>query len=81
MQILLYICAMPLNKLSLINLTKLAKAAKVNYFKIYFRKNGTTKMELDQNDKTKIVNAIHKDIKPLFEELGFEVTVNPIPGR
>jgi len=69
---------MQFNKLTLINLSKLSKAAKVNYFKIYFRKNGTTKMELDQNDKTKIVNAIHKDIKPLFEELGFEITVVPI---
>lgn len=67
---------MQFDKLKIINLTQLANLSKVSYAKLYFRKNGEIKSELDLNDRTKIVNAIHKEIEPLFSDLGFSVEIN-----
>lgn len=57
----------------IINLTELAKESKITYTRLYFRKNGVTKSELDNNDRTRIVNAIVNKLKPFFKELGFDL--------
>lgn len=63
-----------LQKLKILNLTKLAELSKVSYQKIYFRATGYVKEDMTHQDRTRIVNAIYKEIGPLFEELGFELS-------
>lgn len=58
----------------LINISKLAQTAKVPYFQIYRRQNGETKRDLPLNTRTKLFNALWKDVKAIADALGFEVS-------
>lgn len=60
----------------LLNITELARLAKVSYNKMYFRKNGHIKGQMKQTDRTKIVNAIRDEIKPFLKELGYDISIS-----
>lgn len=62
------------NTSKIINIAKLAKAADVSYFQIYRRNNGETSKPLDPKSRTRLFNALMKDVKAFAKELGFEVT-------
>lgn len=57
----------------IINIKQLSDESKISYSRLYFRKNGYTKEELEQTDRTRIVNAIVNKLKPFFNELGFDL--------
>jgi len=57
---------------------ELAKIAKIPYSALYFRKLGRVKKEMDLKDRTKLVNAFFKVMKPFFLAMGFIVVVTPI---
>lgn len=59
----------------ILNLKIVSKVAKVGYTKLYFRKTGRIEKELEEQDKTKVVNAIQKYLAPLFLRLGFTLTI------
>lgn len=61
--------------LKLIRLSELSRLTGIPYTKIYFRSNGVVKSALPLKERTKIVNAIFKEIGPLFEDLGFDLKV------
>jgi hypothetical protein len=63
-------------KTSIISIKTLAKLAKINYFSLYQRQRGKYKSELPLDMKTKVVNALIKDITPLVNYLGFEITIS-----
>lgn len=58
----------------MINIRKLSELAKVPYFMIYRWKTGERKRYLPLNVRTKVFNALWKDVKAIAEDLGFEVT-------
>jgi hypothetical protein len=58
----------------LINISKLAQKAGVPYFQIYRRQNGETQKELPPNTRTKLFNALWKEVKDIADDLGFTVT-------
>lgn len=60
----------------LIKISRLADLAKVPYFQIYRRQNGNTKTELPLNTRTKLFNALWREVKIIANDLGFEVTAN-----
>ncbi len=60
----------------IINISKLAEAAKIPYFRIYRRKSGETKKSLDVKDETKLFNALMREVKAYADDLGFEVNFN-----
>jgi len=61
-------------KHKIISLRKLAKSSKIEYMKLYYNISGRYH-SLDANDKTAICNALHDEIKPLMEYLGFDVSL------
>lgn len=63
-------------KSSIIKVKVLAKLAKINYFSIYMRQRGKYKSELPLEMKTKVVNALIKDITPFVNDLGFEISIS-----
>lgn len=60
---------------SVISLKQLCALAKVNYFSVYQRKSGKYKSELSLDLKTKVANALIKDITPFLIDLGFDVSL------
>jgi predicted transcriptional regulator len=67
--------------LKLVNMKEMAKIAKVPYSALYFRKLGRVKKPMDLKDRTKLVNAFFKKMKPFFLEMGFIVVVTPIEPK
>ena len=61
-----------------IALRALTDLAGVNYFTLYRRKVGMYKSDMDPNTKTKLANALVKDIEPFMKDLGFKVRISPI---
>jgi hypothetical protein len=57
-------------------MSRLAKKAGVPYFQIYRRQTGETKRKLSPNDRTRLFNALLKDVKVIAKDLGFEVSAN-----
>ena len=60
---------------TVISIRQLAKLAGINYFSLYMRKKGEYKSELSADVKTKIANALVKDITPFLNDLGFDVDI------
>lgn len=63
---------------TVISLRRLAELAKINYFVIYRRRTGAYKSDIQPNDKTRIANALIKDIAPFLSDLGYDVTIKPL---
>ena len=60
-----------------IKLIQLAELANIKYSELYNRKTGLYKRQLMANEKTRIANALVKDIKSFMDDLGYEVTIHP----
>lgn len=56
----------------IISLRKLAASSKIDYMKLYYNISGRYS-SLDLNEKTALCNALHDEMLPLFEFLGFDV--------
>jgi hypothetical protein len=67
-------------KSSIINIKQLCRLAKINYFSLYMRQRGEYKSDLSLDKKTKVVNALVKDIEPFIRDLGFDVTITRREG-
>lgn len=65
-------------KFDLLNLLKLSRLSGISYNALYARKIGRSKSDMSLNDRTRVVNAIVKELKPLFKHLGFNLTVSPL---
>ena len=73
----------------IINLKRLAEVSGISYNTLYGMKIGRTgkRTKLSVSDRTKLANALLKELKPTFEELGFEVVMNrtedplDLPGK
>lgn len=65
-------------KSSILNIKKLCQLAKISYFSLYMRTKGRYKSDLSLERKTKIVNALIKDITPFVNDLGFDVAITRI---
>lgn len=53
----------------------LAVLAKINYFSLYQRQKGVYKSDLSADNKTKVMNALLKDLEPFVNDLGFSIKV------
>lgn len=62
----------------IISIRQLCKLAGIDYFTIYRRKIAAYKSDLDDNTKTKVANALIKDIAPFLEDLGYDVRITPV---
>ena len=60
-----------------INLSALCDLAGIHYMKVYRRKTGFHKSDLSLDDRTKLANALVKDLKPFAENLGYELAIHP----
>lgn len=65
----------------LISIKKLTEKADVGYFALYQRQRGLYKKPLPQPWKTKVLNALMKDIIPFVRDLGFEITLRKITPK
>lgn len=63
---------------TVISIRQLTSLARMNYFKLYNRQKGIYTKPLSLDDRTKLLNALIKDISPFVADLGFEITVKPI---
>ena len=61
--------------LEIFDLKKLAELSGVEYAKMYFRKTGRTKSAMDLKDATRMVNAIQKQLMPVFSTIGFRLII------
>lgn len=61
----------------IISVRALCELAKVDYFVLYRRKTGVYKTDMKTNVRTRLVNALIKDIEPFINDLGFEVAIKP----
>lgn len=61
--------------LEIFDLKKLSELSGVGYTKMYNRKVGFTLTRLDIKDETRIVNAIVKQISPVFSHMGFRIVI------
>lgn len=53
----------------------LATLAKINYFSLYQRQKGVYKSDLSADGKTKVMNALIKDLEPFINDLGFSIKI------
>lgn len=65
-------------KSSIISLQALAKLSGVNYYTVYRRRFGIYKKDMKLTQRTKLANAIMKDIGPFINDLGFEISIKPL---
>lgn len=65
-------------KSEIISVTPLCKLAKVDPFKIYRRQKGIYQKPISLNDRTKLMNALLRDIEPFVNDLGFDLKVIPL---
>lgn len=65
-------------KSKIISIQYLAKMAGVPYWKIYNRKTGSTERRMDLADRTKLANALQKELMPIFKDLGFTITIQQV---
>lgn len=63
-----------------INLKALCEKAKINYHRLYWRTKGDPKGQLPLIDRTKVANALVKDITPFLSDLGFDVSITQKEG-
>jgi len=61
----------------IIKLSALSRLSGVHYMRVYRRKTGFHQSEISLDDRTKLVNALVKDIKPFMDTLGFELSLAP----
>ena len=61
----------------IIKLSALSRLSGVHYMRVYRRKTGFHKSDIDLDDRTKLVNALVKDLKPFMDSLGFEMAISP----
>lgn len=62
----------------IISLQALSDMAGVNYFTVYRRRYGIYKSDIPLTKRTKLANAIMKDIGPFMNDLGFEIAIKPL---
>jgi len=65
--------------ISFINLRKLSTETKINYFTLYRSFKGERSKKLTLEERTSIVKALTKALKPFVKELGFEIDITRLP--
>ncbi len=63
--------------ISILNLTTLSAETGINYFKLYRKFRAGQKFTLDE--RTAIIKALNRQLKPLTKDLGFELSMTRIP--
>jgi hypothetical protein len=57
-----------------IKLKTLSDATGIGFYRLYYRKAfGAKRDRINLNERTKIANTLMNDIKPFFQDLGFDV--------
>lgn len=51
--------------------------AGINYFQIYHRRFGLYTSEMKLQVRTKVANALIRDIEPFLNDLGYDVKITP----
>lgn len=65
-------------KSKIISLRELCVMAKVNYFTVYRRRFGIYQSPITLVDRTKLANAVMRDIGPFMSDLGFDIAIKPL---